>query len=68
MAKTATDYVESLIEAVASAKNHSDLCDAYMAARRPCLDCGEMDALLAADDSASDRLGPAPIAPLIIFG
>lgn len=60
--------ISALIQAVADAANHSDLCDAYMAARKPCLSAGKMAELFAASDAAKRRLGEEPIQPLITFG
>jgi len=60
--------ISSLIQAVADAATHSDLCDAYMAARNPCLAAGSMASLLDANDAAERRLGDAPIVPLVMIG
>jgi hypothetical protein len=60
--------ISSLISAVENAANHSDLCDAYMAARKVCRDAGRMGELLAANGSAEARLGATEISPLIRLG
>ncbi len=57
-------YVSSLIQAVATAACRSDLCDAYMVARKPCRDADRMAELLAANDAAEMRLGDEPTEPL----
>jgi hypothetical protein len=56
--------LNKLIANVYQARNHSALCDAYMAARRPALEAGRMGELLAANDAAEARLGTPEIKPL----
>jgi len=58
--------LSSLINAVAGAASHSDLCDAYMAARVPCREAGRMDELLSANAEAEKRLGAQKIEPMYL--
>ena len=58
------DLISSLIANVQRAETHESLSDAYMAARRPCLDADRMGDLLAAFDASEKKLPSVKCIPL----
>lgn len=64
--------IDQLISAVRTAPSHGALCDAYLAARRPCIAVDRMGDLITANEEAETRLGadqaPSPVAFQIVDG
>ena len=58
------NVIDSLISNVRESKTLDALTDAYMAARRPCLDAGRMGDLLKAYEEAEEAIGPVACEPI----
>ena len=58
------DLITSLIANVQQAETLASLSDAYMAARRPCIEADRMSDLLAAFDASEKRLPRVKCIPL----
>ena len=55
--------IDALILAVSSSSSAVELADAYIAARRPCLDADRMADLIDAHDAAERRIEPVAFTP-----